>query len=293
MLLKFCITLSVLVVTLLLNSYTAVASFPVPTASGVRVNSNEKAEIDYSNTRDGYVMVRFLDPTATSVRVIITGPSETQYQYHLNTNGTWEVFPLTDGNGQYTIGVFEQVSGNRFATANTVTVSVTLDNEFAPFLRPNQFVNFTPTSRVVTIARGLVQGSPSVVESVSRIYNYVVENIEYDFELAATVTSGYVPNLELVLQNRRGICFDYAALMTAMLRSQGIPTQLVVGYVGNVFHAWISVYSPETGWINDVIWFDGNDWRLMDPTFTATSNQSAEAANFVGTGANHRPVRVH
>ena len=268
-------------------------TIPVPTASGTNVSRTDKAEIDYSNTRDGYVMVRFLERTSSSVRVLITGPSGTRYQYNLNTNGEWEVFPLSDGNGEYTIGVFEQVSGNRFAMANTVTVNVTLANEFAPFIRPNQFVNFNRNSQVVVKAAELVSGSTSVIDSVSRIYNFVVDNIEYDFALAASVSSGYVPNVDEVLRTRRGICFDYAALMTAMLRSQGVPTRLVIGYVGQVYHAWISVYSEETGWINNIIQFDGTTWRLMDPTFTSTAGSGARARELVGDGSNHRSMFYH
>ena len=270
-----------------------VSAFPVPTAAGTNVVSNDRAEIDYSNASDGYVMVRFLERTTASVRVLITGPSGTQYQYRLATDGNWEVFPFSDGNGQYTVGVFENVSGNRFATVATANVTVRLTDEFAPFLRPNQFVNFNRNSAVVTRAAELVRGSTSVIDSVGRVYNFVVENIEYDFQLAATVTSGYVPNLDEVLRRGKGICFDYAALMTAMLRSQGIPTKLVIGYVGPVFHAWISVYSEETGWINNIIHFDGNTWRLMDPTFTSTANMGGNARDLVGDGSNHRPMFFH
>ena len=264
-----------------------------PVASGRNVSRNNKSEIDYSNASDGYVMIRFLERTSSSVRVIIDSPQGTRFQYHLNTDGSWEVFPFSDGDGRYTVSVFEQISGNRFAMVNTVVVNVNLTNEFAPFLRPNQFVNFNQNSRAVSKASELVRGSGSTVESVGKIYNFVINNIEYDFELAATVTSGYVPDIDLVLERGKGICFDYAALMTAMLRSQGIPTQLVVGYVGTLYHAWISVFTEEYGWVNDIIRFDGNEWRLMDPTFSATAGGSTDAAHFVGEGNNHIPLRRH
>ena len=57
----------------------------------------------------------------------------------------------------------------------------------------------------------------------------MVNNITYDTELAETVKSGYLPVLDKVLESKKGICFDYAALMTGMLRSQSVPCKLVVG----------------------------------------------------------------
>jgi len=264
--------------------------FPMPEASGVNVRRSGNAELDYSNVSDGYVMARFTQ-RSSSVRILITNPSGVRYQYNLNTESRWETFPLTGGNGRYTIIIAERIEGNRYSPRINMTVDVVLTDEFAPFLRPNQFVNFGPDSTVVAKAAELTQGSTGVLDSVSRVYNFVIENIEYDFVLARTVQSGYVPDVDLVLARGMGICFDYAALMTAMLRSRGIPTQLVIGYVGDIFHAWISVHSPEHGWINNVIQFNGVEWRLMDPTFSATGGD--QARQFTGNGQNHRPTNLH
>jgi len=275
-----------------LASTTAGPTVLVNEASGRNVDRNARGEIDFSNASDGYVMARWLDRTSTDVRVVIVGPNSVQYQYRLNTGGRWEAFPLSGGNGRYTIRVVEAVGGGRFSVVNSININLVLTNEFAPFLRPNQFVDFNQRSTVVSLAAELTAESRDTLDSVQRIYNWVVENISYDTQLAQTVQSGYVPNLETVLRNRRGICFDYASLMTAMLRSQGVPTRLVIGYVGNVRHAWISVYSEGTGWINDVILFNGNEWRLMDPTFTSTGN-AEEVRRFVGTGANHQQTHLH
>jgi len=78
----------------------------------------------------------------------------------------------------------------------------------------------------------------------------------------------------------KGICLDYASLMTAMLRSQGIPTKLEVGYAGDVYHAWISVYLKEQGWVDDIIEFDGKSWTLMDPTL-ASANDKKSAGKYM------------
>jgi len=51
-----------------------------------------------------------------------------------------------------------------------------------------------------------------------------------------------------------------------MLRSQGIPTRLEIGYHGQQYHAWISKYCDINGWIENRYHYDGNEWYRMDPT---------------------------
>jgi len=256
-------------------------------ASGKLTKSNAKATIDYSNTADGYIMVKFANSTTKELRVLVAGPSGTQYQYTLKKNATYEVYPLSDGNGKYTVGVYEQVEGSKYSTAVSATIDVKLTNEFAPFLRPNQYVNFNEKSAVVAKAAELVKGKTKLLDKISAVYNYVIKNLTYDKKLAETVKSGYLPDVDAVMKAGKGICFDYAAVMTAMLRSQGIPTKLVVGYASNVYHAWIDVYSETDGWIGNVIYFDGKDWKLMDPTFASGANSSDSIMKYIGDGKNY------
>ena len=75
--------------------------------------------------------------------------------------------------------------------------------------------------------------------------------------------------------------------LTTMLRSQGIPTRLVVGYAGDVYHAWINTFIPEKGWVEGVIYFDGETWKLMDPTFASSAKQSKQIMEYIGDGKNY------
>lgn len=74
--------------------------------------------------------------------------------------------------------------------------------------------------------------------------------------------------------------------MSAMLRSQGIPTKLEVGYVGEVYHAWISCYVDEIGWVDNIIEFDGKNWSLIDPTLGA-NNKKSDVKKYIGNGHNY------
>lgn len=256
-----------------------------PVASGTQVKKSDKAVIDYSNTKDGYVMVQYTASTSKRLKAQVKGPTTT-YTYNL-TAGEWEVFPLSDGNGSYQVIVYENISGTKYSTVTSVSFQVTLTDEFAPFLRPNQYVDYGVAPKTVAKAAELTAGKTDPLAKVQAIYEFVVKNLTYDKQLAATVQSGYLPVLDTVLAKKTGICFDYAALMTGMLRSQGVPCKLVVGYAGTAYHAWISVWSEETGWVEGVIYFDGTSWQRMDPTFASSGKQSASIMQYIGDGKNY------
>ncbi len=256
-----------------------------PDPSGVLTQENEKAIIDYSNTTDGYVCVRYLEQTDKKLKVQVKGTTTT-YTYTI-TPGEWETFPLSDGNGEYQVAVYENVEGKKYALAQSVVMDVQLGDEFAPFLRPNQYVDYGDATETIRMAALLTTDRNAELEKVKAIYEYVVNNISYDMELAQTVQSGYLPDLDSVLQSGKGICFDYAALMTGMLRSQSIPCKLVVGYAGEAYHAWISVYTEKDGWIDNAIYFDGTTWKRMDPTFASSGKNSKKMLEYIGDGTNY------
>jgi len=269
----------------LADSPAAVPALPTPKASGIKEKRVSKAVIDYSHTEDGYVMVQFTGQTTKRLKAQVKGPATT-YTYNL-TAGQWEVFPLSDGNGKYQISVYENVSGTKYAAVTSVSFDVTLKDEFAPYLLPNQYVNYSAASKTVEKAKELVGTEKNVLKKVEKVYDFVVGTLTYDKDKAATVQSGYLPVLDSVLEQKKGICFDYASLMAGMLRSQGVPCKLVVGYAGTAYHAWISVWSEETGWVDGVIFFDGSAWQRMDPTFASSGNKSASILKYIGDGKNY------
>ena len=254
-------------------------------ASGLLVKTAPNAVIDYSNTADGYVMVQYTAQTTQRLKAQVKGPTTT-YTYNL-TPQQWAAFPLSDGDGTYKITLYQNVSGTKYAAVLSLTAAVTLKDEFAPFLHANQYVDYDAAPNTVAKARELTEGLDDPLEKVEAVYTYVVKGMTYDKQLAASVKSGYLPVLDQVLEKKTGICFDYAALMTGMLRSQGVPCKLVVGYAGKAYHAWISVWSAYTGWVDGVIYFNGTSWQRMDPTFASSANSSKSIMAYIGDGQNY------
>ena len=256
-----------------------------PSADGVTVYQNDFASIDASNTSQGYVMVKY-NGTNEKVKLQITCPDQSCYTYLISDRGAYDTFPLTAGNGSYTLQVLENVAGDTYTVSLTQSINISIEDEFLPFLYPNQYVNFHADSQAVSKGCDLAKDTYSDLDVVQNIYNYVIKNISYDTEKAQNVSYGYVPDVDDTLSSKKGICFDYAALMTSMLRSQNIPTKLEVGYSGDAYHAWISTYIDDKGWVDDIIQFDGDTWQIMDPTLAAT-NDSAAVKKYVGDGSHY------
>ena len=258
-------------------------------SSGVTVYSNQKAAVDATNLSEGLVSIKYTGGKNVRIKVQITKTGGTTYTYNLNNTGTAETFPLTEGDGTYTIKVFENTSGTKYATAYSTSVTMKLRNELLPFLYPNQYVNYNDNSAVVSKAAEIIAAAnaDTPIKKVEAIYKWVTTNFTYDYDLAANPPVGYLPVVDSVLAAKKGICFDYSAVMASMLRSQNIPCKLVVGYAGTVYHAWINVYIQGVGWVDHYIYFDGEKWTLMDPTFISTSKGSMAIKKYVTNSANY------
>jgi transglutaminase-like putative cysteine protease len=94
----------------------------------------------------------------------------------------------------------------------------------------------------------------ATMDLVLRIYD------EFTFDPKATDISTPIAQ---VLKQRRGVCQDFAHLAIACLRAQRVPARYVSGYIltkpppgqarllgTDASHAWISVWSPDTGWVD-------------------------------------------
>lgn len=264
-------------------------------APGTAVERGGNAVIDHSNTGDGYISVKWNGDSGDVIAIQIKGPNNPEpYNYFLRTDGDYDVFPLSDGSGTYQIIVCRNVSGTKFAKEFSTAISANLSDSFAPFLRPNQYVNYTADSEAVKKGRELTKDAVDTLGKVQAVYQWVVTNLTYDTVKAQTVQGGYLPDVDRTLREKTGICFDYASLMSAMLRSQGIPVKLVVGYTSKgEYHAWLNVWTEESGWVDGVIYFEGGAWKLMDPTFAAGDSQSEAIMEYIGNTANYKERFVY
>lgn len=261
-----------------------------PVASGRVVYAENGATIDASNASEGYIMVKCRSASRLKLQVI---KDNRTYNYDLNNSDRYEVFSLPLGSGDYRVRVMENTSGSRYRQLHAVTISVSISNAYSPFLYPNQYISFTAKSQAVKKSYDLCVGADTDLKKIEKIYAYVTENIRYDYDKVNKLPSTYLPDVDDTIKTGKGICFDYAALVAAMLRAQNIPTKLVVGTVspGELSHAWNLVYTKERGWLAIKIYFSGGEWKLMDATFGANMGQGIE--DYIGDGSQYTQLRVY
>jgi transglutaminase-like putative cysteine protease len=101
------------------------------------------------------------------------------------------------------------------------------------------------------------QGRP-LLEGVMALTQFIHQTFKFDPRATDVSTP-----VSQVLEMQRGVCQDFAHLSIAALRSLGIPCRYVSGYLltrpppgqiklqgADASHAWISVWAPETGWVD-------------------------------------------
>lgn len=246
---------------------------------------NDSVKMDLSAASQGVIAVTVKSSKGCKFQTLF---GDQTYTYNVPNDGTPTVFPIQCGNGSYTFRVMENVTGTKYALLYKKETEVSLKDQFQPFIRPNDYVDYTADSACIKKAQELAQGAETALDVVTSVYDFICKTVTYDYEKAANLQSGYLPDIDETMQTGKGICFDYASLAAAMLRSQGIPVKLVFGYVSpdDLYHAWNMFYTEETGWITVEYQIKGDAWNRLDLTFSANGANG----NFIGDGSNYADV---
>ena len=248
--------------------------------------NSSKGWIDYSNAEHGYISAKYTG-SVKKIKVLITCNGKTPQYPHDATPGVTEYYPLSFGSGNYTVQLLENTSGTRYAEVVSCSFS-TSTSSVQPFMYSNFYSVYDNNSECVKKAAELCAGKTGTIDKIAAIFGWVSGNITYDYNLAATVQSGYVPYPDRTYKTRTGICYDYASLMCAMLRSQNIPTRLVVGWAKtDIYHAWNEIYTEETGWITPEMMLKNAGWNITDATFYSTSTNKSQIASYISNSSNY------
>ncbi len=160
-----------------------------PQADGTKTFTTDTAVIDISHTQEGYIRAKYTGSNAKP-KLQLTGTDGITYTYSLYKD--YSTFPLTSGDGTYQVGVYENVSDDRYTTLLSETFSVTLTDPLKPYLYPNQYVNFTADSLPVAKAEELADGASSDLDIISSVYNYIITHTTRTLLHISTILNHYM-----------------------------------------------------------------------------------------------------
>jgi len=235
---------------------------------------------DVDKTSDGVVGITVHGQEGSRYKVMISLGSE-QYTYDYLGTGK-EYFPLQFGSGSYKVSVLENISGTSYKVMQSKKINVSLKSDNAVFLQSVQNVNWNGQMEAIRLANELAGGIRTPEDKLEAIYNYIIENIYYDYSKISQLDKQYVPDVENTYALKKGICYDYSALFASMLRSQGIPAKLVKGYSDNVdgYHAWNEVY------------VDG-EWITVDTTYDSVLGSIGEKAEMEKNKTDYQALKYY
>lgn len=117
------------------------------------------------------------------------------------------------------------------------------------------------------LAPFLTKQETSSLDKVERVYEWITENIKYDYAKLTSRKTLVGVNPGKILKSRKGICSDYVELMHAMLAEIGIKSETIPGYTHNAhWQAGDTLFEEGHAWIAIQI---EDEWYLADPTWDA------------------------
>lgn len=120
--------------------------------------------------------------------------------------------------------------------------------------------------RIAQLARE-IGGSGPPREQVQRLQTWLRSSGTFEYSLTMPDTRGHDPLEVFLFDARRGHCEYFSSALAVMLRSLGVPSRNVTGFVGGVYNRYGGYYSIRQGdahsWIEAYV--DGA-WRTYDPT---------------------------
>ncbi len=212
-------------------------------------------------------------------RQILTGSSHTRQDIVMEALDSTVLFgipTIQSIQGEFLILQKDQLGGvhlpyslrRRFQySVESRVATVTAQERQASYLTYPTFIsNFflqrpEASPRVEALARDVTRQAPTIFDKISAIKWHLISKYKYQLDVGNALPVN--PVEEFLFERKTGYCEHYATAMVMMLRSIGIPSRLVTGFLptdwnvfGNYYtvrqqdaHAWVEVYFPESGWV--------------------------------------------
>jgi transglutaminase-like putative cysteine protease len=224
-------------------------------------------------------LFRYSAPVRESVMELRMQPRsegpQTLRSFQISTNPRAQLYAYTDhlGNAVYHFNMLREHEELRIEAQATVEISQTralpesldplewgrynglnLNDDQFDMLEPSKFARSSPELQSFMRIADLQKAEGDPLTALKKLQRAIHDSFEYQ----AGVTEVNSP-IEVALEQRRGVCQDFAHIMTAIARDWGIPTRYVSGYLyhkgshdrsaADATHAWVEAWLPSLGWV--------------------------------------------
>lgn len=132
------------------------------------------------------------------------------------------------------------------------------------------------SARVTALARQWAGDATSPLEIAARIERHLRTEYRYDLESPSGSTAN--PLEHFLFESKRGHCEFYSTAMAVMLRTLGVPSRNVTGFIGGTYNRFGRFYVVRQGeahsWVEAHL--PGLGWQRFDPTPAAAAAPVAE-----------------
>ena len=132
--------------------------------------------------------------------------------------------------------------------------ALNLGDDHFDMLEPSKFARTSPELESFMRIADLEKPDSDPLTALKTLQRTIYDSFEYQ----SGVTEVNSP-IEVALEQRRGVCQDFAHIMTAIGRAWRIPCRYVSGYLyhkgsrdrsaADATHAWVEAYLPSLGWV--------------------------------------------
>ncbi|HET9959737.1 MAG TPA: transglutaminaseTgpA domain-containing protein, partial [Polyangiaceae bacterium] len=169
-----------------------------------------------------------------------------------------------------------------------VSLATAEDAERFEALAPTEFSRYLAlpsnlSPRISELSREWTRGLSEPLDLARALETRLRQNYRYDLDSPAGAAAN--PLEDFLFVSKRGHCEFYSTAMAVMLRSLGVPSRNVTGFIGGSYnrfarsyavrqgdaHSWVEAYLPRRG------------WTRFDPTPPASSAPKSEMRGLAAT----------
>lgn|GEM_PF-423834 len=227
--------------------------------NGVKLDKPGKSRVE------GYIRISGSTDNNKIKLLVSGGDKQVWYDVKLN-NGEFDEEIWFDKKGKYTIKVMVHEYDRKYSYGPGFTLENTEESD--EYLIPAKHIE-SNDAVIIDTAREITKACSSDLEKARAIYDWVTDNIRFDYNKLEMHKRGQYDNKYGALntiKTRRGVCYDYATLAAALSRSLGLRAKVAEGDLNKGplkgLHAWNEIYIEESG-----------SWIRIDTTLGATTGE--------------------